>query len=224
MNSSVKYAPNVFLAKCAESHLRGEIIPVTTKHGKDNDSVIHNLILEKNGFFYYSITRADGCNLQERAKNKAGKYGDWAESAENKSTEYWERSNKDADFLRLGEPIKVGHHSERRHRKIIEQANTNMGKCVELSNKAKEHEDKADYWAKRANDINLSIPESLEYYEFKLEAAKEHHEGLKSGKYPRSHSYSLTYAKKEVNDLENKVAIAKKLWDNSTSILINHLK
>lgn len=28
------------------------------------------------------------------------------------------------DFLRMGEPIKVGHHSERRHRRLIERANS----------------------------------------------------------------------------------------------------
>jgi hypothetical protein len=65
---------------------------------------------------------------------------------------------------------------------------------------------------KRANDINLSIPESIEYYEHKLEVAKEYHEGLKSGKYARSHSYSLTYAKKDVNEAEKNYNLAKRLW------------
>jgi hypothetical protein len=212
MNAYAKYTANVFLAKCTEPHAKGDIIPVTTQYGKENDSVVHNLILERDGFYYYSITRADGFNLQERAKNKADKYGNWAASAENKSTEYYNRSNKDSDFLSLGEPIKVGHHSEKRHRKIIDQAWNNMGKSVELSKKAEDHESKADYWARRANDINLSMPESLEYYQHKLEEAKEKHEGLKSGKYPRDHSYSLTYAKKDVNEAEKKLAIAKKLW------------
>jgi len=38
------------------------------------------------------------------------------------------------------------------------------------------------------------------------------HEGLKNGTIERSHSFSLTYAKKEVNELEKKVELAKKLW------------
>jgi Domain of unknown function (DUF3560) len=212
MNTYAKYCPNVFVAKCTEPHERGDLIPVTTKYGKENDSIVHNLVLEKDGYYYYSITRADGFNAQERAKNKTEKYSNWGASAEKQSDQYYERSNKDRDFLSLGEPIKIGHHSEGRHRRAIEQANNNMRKCVELSDKAEEHESKAEYWARRVNDINLSMPESLEYYAFKLEESKEKHEGLKSGKYPRDHSFSLTYAKKEVNEIEKKLAIAKKLW------------
>ena len=56
------------------------------------------------------------------------------------------------------------------------------------------------------------MPESLEYFEYKLEEKKEYHEGLKSGKYPRDHSFTLTYAKKELNELQKKVDLAKRLW------------
>ncbi len=204
--------PNVFLAKCSEKHEKGDTIEVTTKYGKENESVVFNLIFEKDGFYYYSIVRADGFNVQEWAMQRAERRREWAASAEQKSKEYYNASNKDADFLSLGEPIKVGHHSEARHRKIIEQANNNMGKCVEFSDKAEAHESKAKYWEKRANTINLSMPESVEYYEYKLEVAKEYHEGVKSGKYPRSHSYTLTYAKKEVNEMQKNYDLAKRLW------------
>ena len=212
MNTYHKFVPNVFLAKCDEKHERVEEIAVTTKYGKENDCIVFNLIFERAGFYYYSIVRSDGFNVQEWAKRKAERRREWAASAERKSHEYYEKSNKDADFLSLGEPIKIGHHSERRHRKAIEDAWNNMGKSVEYSDKAKEHEDKAAYWDARANTINLSMPESIDFYEHKLEKAKEYHEGLKSDKYPREHMYSLTYAKKEVNELQKKYELAKKLW------------
>jgi len=212
MNTYAKYCPNVWCAKCTEKHEKGEVIPVTTQYGKDNDSIVFNFLLEKDGFFYYSIVRADGYNLQERAKAKAERYSQWAASAEKKSTQYYEASNEGRDFLSLGEPIKVGHHSEKRHRALIDRNWQRMGKSVEFSEKAEQHEGKAEYWASRTNDINLSMPESIEYYEYKLEQAKELHEGLKSGKIARSHSYSLTYAKKDVKELEDKYNTAKKLW------------
>ena len=212
MNTYSKYAPNVFLAKCTEKHERGEIIQVTTKYGKENESEVFNLIYEKDGFFFYSIIRADGFNIQERAKAKAEKYSTWANAAEKKSNQYYEASNEGKDFLVLAEPIKVGHHSEKRHRALIERNWNRMGKSVEYSNKASELENKADYWARRENDINLSMPESIEFYAHKLEKAKEYHEGLKSGKYPREHSYSLTYAKKDVNEAEKNLQLAKRLW------------
>ena len=212
MNTYSKYAPNVFLAKCTEKHERGEIIPVTTKYGKENESEVFNLIYERDGFYFYSIIRADGFNIQERAKAKAEKYSTWANAAEKKSNKYYEASQEGKDFLVLAEPIKVGHHSEKRHRALIERNWNRMGKSVEYSNKASEHENKADYWARRENDINLSMPESIDFYAHKLEKAKEYHEGLKSGKYPREHSYSMPYAKKDVNEAEKNLQLAKRLW------------
>lgn len=212
MNTYYKFCPNVFLAKCDEKHEKGDAILVTTKYGKENESIVFNLIFERDGFYYYSIVRADGFNVQEWAKRKAERRLDWAAIAERKSEEYFKASNKDSDFLSLGEPIKIGHHSERRHRKAIEDSWNNMGKSVEFDEKAREHERIARYWANKADTINLSMPESVDYYEHKLAAAKEYHEGLKSGKYPREHSYSLTYAKKTVNESQKNFDLAKKLW------------
>lgn len=212
MNTYYKFAPNVFFAKCDEKHEKGEEILVTTKRGKENESIVFNLIFEKEGSFYYSIVRADGFNVQEWAKQRAERRLSWALSAERKSTEFFNKSNKDSDFLSLGEPIKVGHHSERRHRKAIDDAWSNMGKSVELSDKAAEHERKAKYWEERASTINLSMPESIEFYEHKLEQAKEYHEGVKSGKYAREHMYTLTYAKNAVNEAQKNYDLAKKLW------------
>ena len=212
MNTYYKFCPNVFLAKCDAKHEKGEVIEVTTKYGKENESIVFNLVFEKGGFYYYSIVRADGFNVQEWAKRRAERRREWAASAERKSHEYYEKSNKDGDFLALGEPIKIGHHSERRHRKAIEDSWNNMGKSVELGDKATEHERIAKYWDAKADTINLSMPESIDFYQSKLERAKEYHEGLKSGKYPREHAYSLTYAKKEVNELQKKYELAVKLW------------
>jgi hypothetical protein len=212
-NTYAKYCPNVWLAKCPRQYEKGEIIPVTTQYGKENDSIVFNLVLVgKDGFFYYSIVRADGYNVQERAKAKAERYNKWAASAEKKSTQYYEASNEGRDFLSLGEPIKVGHHSEKRHRALIDRNWERMGKSVAESEKAEQHESKAEYWASKANDINLSMPESIEYFEYKVEQAKEKHEGLKNGTIPRSHSFSLTYAKKDLNEAEKNLQTAKKLW------------
>lgn len=87
-----------------------------------------------------------------------------------------------------------------------------MGKSVEESEKAEQHEGKAEYWERKAKDINLSMPESVEYFEYKVEKAKEYHEGVKSGKYPRDHSFTLTYAKKDLNEAAKNLETAKKLW------------
>lgn len=121
MNTYSKFCPNVFLAKCTERYAKGDIINVETKYGKENESEVFNLIYEKDGFYFYSIIRADGFNAKERAKAKAERYQNWANAAENKSNQYYEASQEGRDFLSLGEPIKVGHHSEKRHRALIDR-------------------------------------------------------------------------------------------------------
>lgn len=170
-------------------------------------------MFEKDGFYYYSIVRADGFNVQEWAKRKAEKLNGAAVNAENKSNAYWNASKEGADFLRLAEPIKVGHHSEKRHRALIKRNQKRMSKCVEFSNKSAEYAERADYWERMTDTINLSMPESVEFYEYKLQQAKEKHQGLKDGTIERGHSFSLTYAKKEVNELEKRVKAAQLLWE-----------
>jgi len=214
MNTYAKYTANVWVAKCEETHEKGEVIQVETRHGKENDCIVFNLVARgKDGCFYYSIVRADGFNAQEFAKKKAERYQNWAVSAENKSNQLWEASNEGRDFLSLGEPIKIGHHSEKRHRALIERNHNRMSKAVEVGKKVEQHESKADYWTRKANDINLSMPESVEYYEYKVEEAKMKHEFYKANPDKREHSFSLTYAKKAVNEAEKNLATAKKLWE-----------
>lgn len=213
MKTYSKHTANVFLAKCTEKHEKGEIITLTTKYGKSHDCIVFNLIKkDAEGNYYYSIVRADGYNLQERAKAKADRYQSWANSREQKSTEYCKASQEGKDFLVLAEPIKIGHHSEKRHRALIERNHNRMDKCVEESKKAQEHQSKAEYWEGKADEINLSIPESLEYYEYKYEEAKMYHEGLKNGTIVKKHSFSLTYAKKNLNNMESKLKLAKQMW------------
>lgn len=212
MNTYSKYCPNVFVAKCTETHEKGETITLETKYGKEHECIVFNLVARKEEFYYYSIVRADGFNVQEWAKRKAERLQSARSNAEKKSDQYYEASKEGKDFLVLAEPIKIGHHSEKRHRALIERNHNRMRNCVAYSEKAADYQSRAEYWEGKASTINLSMPESLEFYEYKLEEAKEKHEGLKSGKYERSHSFSLTYAKKAVNEAQKNLVTALKLW------------
>ena len=212
VNTYAKYCPNVFVAKCSEQHSKGEIITLTTKYGQEHECIVFNQVFTKDGYYYYSIVRDDGYNFQERAKAKAERLCSWASSAEKRSDQYYEASNEGKDFLVLAEPIKIGHHSEKRHRALIERNRVRMDKSMEYNRKAEGYTSRIEYWESKAKEINLSMPESLEYYEFRLEQAKEKQKGLKDGTIKREHSYSLAYATKEVKELEAKVQDAKKLW------------
>lgn len=212
MNTYSKYCPNVWVAKCSEKHSKGEIITLTTKHGKENECVVWNFLYERDGFYFYSITREDGYNHQERAKAKAEKYQDWADAANRRSNEAFERSNNAVKDIPFGQPILIGHHSEGKHRAALKKSWAAMDKSVEEMHKAESHESKAAYWERMADKIDLSMPESIEFYQHKLEVAKEYHEGLKSGKYPKQHMYSVTYAKNAVNEAQKNLNLAIKLW------------
>ena len=213
MNTYAKYCPNVFLAKCNESHEKGEIIILTSKYGNETEVIVHNLVKHQGDFYYYSFTRYDGMNSQTYAANKAERYQQAADNALKRSDRYVQAAQEGRDFLVLAEPIKIGHHSERRHRALIERNARRMDHAVEEMKKAESYSGKIQYWEDMAGKIDLSMPESLEYFQFELEKAKAKHQDLKNHPEKRSHSYSLTYAKKAVNEIEKKLNIAKLLWE-----------
>ena len=209
MNKFKKYYPNVWVAECEEEYQKGEIIELETKYGKEVECEVYNFLGKIGDNNLYSIVRCEDMTYAER---KAEKYANASIRNQKKSTEFYDKSNENRSFLILGEPIKVGHHSEKMHRKMIENANKNMDKMVEASNKAEEQARKAEYWERKSKQITLAVPESLEYFEFKLEQAEELHRQYKSKERLQEHSYAMAYAKKDVNELKKKVKIAKELW------------
>ena len=209
-NKFKKYCENVFVAETSKEYKKGDIIKLTTKYNKEVECEVYNLVLAgKNGKFYYSIVRLDDKSYAER---KAEKYNNSANHHKQKSMQWYAKSQKDKDFLSLGEPIKVGHHSEKRHRTLIEKNWNSLGNSVKENDIAMTMEQKAKYWEDKAKEINLSMPESLEYYKFKLEEATAYHKGLKNKTIKPEHSYSMQYANKNVKELTRKVEIAQLLW------------
>ena len=216
MNTYKKYCPNVFVAQCEEKHEKGDTIMVETKYGKENECIVHNFVgytgTKEKPMYCYSITRTDGYNNQERAKSKVEKLNNWADNANKKGSDWQEKSDEGKDFLSLAEPIKVGHHSEKRHRALIERNWNRMSNAMEEYKKADTYRERTAYWESMANKIDLSMPESLEFYEIQLEEAKEYHQFLKDNPAERPHGMSLSYASKKVKDLKSKHETAVKLW------------
>ena len=216
MNTYKKYCPNVFVAQCEDKHEKGDIITVETKYGKQNECVVHNFVgytgTKEKPMYCYSITRADGFNSQERAAAKVDKLNGWASIADKKGGDWMEKSNEGRDFLSLGEPIKVGHHSEKRHRALIERNWHRLDNAMEQFKKADAYRERIAYWERLSTKIDLSMPESLDFFKDQLEEAIDYHRGLKDGSIEREHSYSLPYAAKRVKELKSKYEIANKLW------------
>lgn len=218
MNTYKKYCPNVFIAQCDDKHEKGDVILVTTKNGKENECIVHNFIgyagTKEKPLYCYSVTRTDGYDCQARAKAKAEKLNLFAESATRRSEEYYAKADlsEEKTGIPFGQPILIGHHSERGHRKTIERADNAMRKSIEENKKAEDYERRSEYWEQMANVINLSMPESMEYYKSQLKEAEEYHKGLKDGTIKKEHDYSLVYASKRIKELKSKYEIALKLW------------
>ena len=88
---------------------------------------------------------------KDKARIKANKYLEWAEKAEQKSKDIYASFQKDYGQFDWTEPIKIGHHSQRKHEKVFERRNSVMKKTFELEQKAKRFREKADNLTRFAN-------------------------------------------------------------------------
>lgn len=80
---------------------------------------------------------------RERLERKIERRSEWAASATAKSDALATASHDMLSAIPFGQPILVGHHSERRDRNYRNRAWNKMGQAVELSKKAEMHESKA---------------------------------------------------------------------------------
>ena len=87
-----------------------------------------------------------------------------------------------------GQPILIGHHSEKRHRRLIEKAHNDIRKSIEF-------DDKSKYYANRAKGaidskvIHADDPEAIEKLKDKLQRLENERDSIKE----REHSsYELT--------------------------------
>lgn len=74
----------------------------------------------------------------ERADGRADRYAERASKAA--AVEQAHRDAEDAigDHMPFGEPIKIGHHSERKHRRAFEKMDAHRGKAIDAADKARE--------------------------------------------------------------------------------------
>jgi hypothetical protein len=216
MNTYSKYCPNVFLAKTKDNFKRGDKIILTTRHGKENEHIIFNLVRKDSECNYYSTVRADGLDKNKINDKKLEKTKIALTNAIERLKNAPSLSDNEKDFLSLAEPIKIGHHSEHKHRRLLKRLDGILKKQYEISCKIDGLKETIEYLSNKEKEINLSMPESLEYFLEELEEAKYEHKFLKDNPEKREHSFSLAYANKKVKEIEKKCKIANILWgDNS---------
>lgn len=81
---------------------------------------------------------------RERRLARAERLREWAAKNERKATERREGVDAIAGMIPMGQPILVGHHSERRHRADIARIDNGMRATIELGGKAARQASAAD--------------------------------------------------------------------------------
>ena len=113
---------------------------------------------------------------RERLENKLAKRQEWAEKAEQRSNTEMEKSIAATAGIPFGQPILVGHHSEKAHRAAIDRAWRAADRSVAEKDLAKHHRDKAeglsDYLE---NTIFDDDPDAIERIQQKIENLEKQH-------------------------------------------------
>lgn len=114
---------------------------------------------------------------RERLEARLEKRRLWAESRKAKSDQAFNKAHAIVEHIPLGQPILVGHHSEKRHRAAIDRMGSHMDKGIEHAAIAKEHDSKAD-GIERALDASIfsDDPDAVEALKARiaeLEAERE---------------------------------------------------
>lgn len=213
MNTYKKYTAGVYCMQSDNADYKhNDNATITTKRGKEIPVIVWKKLFSKGEYTFYSVVREDGFNRSAWLQKKADKRAEQAERQKKLSSEYYEKSNKDRDFLALAEPIKVGHHSEKRHRKLINDNWRNMGKSVAASDKARELSSKAEELEARAKrDINLDTPESLDLLAERVAYLEKQKADLKASK--QCESWQLSNLGANIRRYKERLETAKKLWD-----------
>ncbi len=114
---------------------------------------------------------------EERQQNRLDRYEALADKATVKSTVLATRSNQMAECIPFGQPILVGHHSEKRDRNFRSKIHSIMGKSVQEMKKAEYYQNKADSVGK--GGISSDDPNAIEKLKSKLEKLQQAQELMK---------------------------------------------
>lgn len=118
-------------------------------------------------------------DFEERRNKRIERYKQLSKKAKEKSGEY---SNSNANrILEMtpGQPILVGHHSEKRHRRLIKRAHEDIKKSIELDDKSKFYSNRAES-AENSKVIYSDDPNAITKLKEKLERLENERVSIKS--------------------------------------------
>lgn len=117
---------------------------------------------------------------RERLEAKLAKRLEWAGKAEDRSSVAFDRVHKLADSIPLGQPILVGHHSERHARRDADRISSGMAKGCEEAKLADHHRGKADGLVRQLDTCVFSDdPDAIEAIEARIAENEAKRERMK---------------------------------------------
>ncbi|MCC5468020.1 DUF3560 domain-containing protein [Pelosinus baikalensis] len=117
-------------------------------------------------------------NYEMKQEARKERYMQLADKAQQESNVAHSTARKIGSFIPFGQPILVGHHSEKRHRRDIAKIENNMRKAVALTDKAKYYSDKAASVGK--GGISSDDPSAIQKLKEQLQAAERNQEIMKA--------------------------------------------
>lgn len=149
---------------------------------------------------------------EQKVQEKRERYADLAVRKRQESDAAYQKSRAISDMIPFGQPILVGHHSERGHRRDIEKINSNMRKSIELSEIAGYYEKKAENYGE--NGISSEDPEALDKLKEKLAAAVKEHEIMKQARKKDKElvpSYCLTNSNGRIRAIRQRIETLERM-------------
>lgn len=102
---------------------------------------------------------------RERLERKAERLREWAEKRNEKAGAAAHDARQATEGIPFGQPILLGHHSQRRHEKALERQGRKIGEYIEHSDKAATFERRADRAEAHAARIAEAEGSSTEDYQ-----------------------------------------------------------
>ncbi len=146
-------------------------------------------------------------DYEERRKQRIERYKELSMKAQERSSRY---SNSNANrILEIapGQPILVGHHSEKKHRKLIKRAQDDIRRSIEEDNKSKFYKERA-ITAENSKVIYSDDPQAINKLKEKLERLENERANIKA----REHStWELTNIGATIRETRKRIERLEKL-------------